>query len=65
MLPDTMSISSTQPFGVVLKRVIVQLINAADDPMEREDRIQIALEEGAITYAESYQLRTDGDLEIS
>lgn len=62
MPPDTLSVSSAQPLRVVLKRTIVQFINDADDPLEREDRIQIALEEGAITYPESYSLRTDGDL---
>lgn len=51
-----------QPFSVVLKRVITSLINDADTPLDREDRIQAALEEGAISYAEAYALRTDGDL---
>ncbi len=51
-----------QPFGIVLKRVIVSLINDTLDPLEREDRIQTALDEGAITYPEAYALRTDGAL---
>lgn len=50
------------PFGTLAKRLIVNLINAADDPMEREERIQIAVEEGLLSYAESYRLRTDGEL---
>ena len=51
-----------QPFSVVAKRVIINLINQADCQLEREDRIQAALDGGLLTYAESYQLRTDGDL---
>lgn len=51
-----------QPFSVVLKRVIASLINEADTPMDREDRIQAALEEGAISYPEAYALRTGDDL---
>jgi len=50
------------PFATVLKRLTVRLINAVADPMEREDRIQVALQEGALTYSEAYQLRTDGEL---
>lgn len=46
-----------QPFGAVLKRAIVSLIDQADTPSDREDRIQTALDEGAITYAEAYALR--------
>lgn len=62
MYIDTPHDLSAQPFGSILKRVIVSLINSASDPLEREDRIQIALDEGAITYPEAYALRTDGDL---
>lgn len=51
-----------QPFGVIIKRTIIALIEQADTPMEREDRIQAALDAGAITYAESYQLRCGDDL---
>lgn len=50
------------PFGTLAKRLIVSLINDTSDPMEREERIQIAVEEGLLTYEESYRLRTDGEL---
>lgn len=51
-----------QPFNIVLKRAIIDLIEQADTPMEREDRIQVALDAGAITYADSYLLRCGDDL---
>lgn len=59
---DTPSDNCAQPFFTVAKRMIVNLINDTEDPMEREDRIQAALDGGLLTYAESYQLRTDGAL---
>ena len=51
-----------QPFGALLKRAIVNLIDQADDPMEREDRIQTALDAGYITYSDSYRMRCGDDL---
>lgn len=51
-----------QPFSSVIKRTIVRLINQADTPMDREDRIQSALDAGAITYPEAYALRCGDDL---
>ena len=57
-LPD----QHAQPFSVRIKRAVVQLINATDDPLEREDRIQVALDAGTITYADSYALRCGDDL---
>jgi len=53
---------SVQPFAVLIKRAVVTLIDAADDPLDREHRIQVALEEGAISYAEAYALRCGDDL---
>lgn len=51
-----------QPFSVLIKRAIVDLIDRASDPLEREHRIQVALDEGVISYAESYALRCGDDL---
>ena len=53
---------SAQPFSALLKRATIQLIDAANDPLEREHRILIALEEGALTYPEAYSLRCGDDL---
>lgn len=54
--------SFAQPFSQLIKRAVVDLIEMADSPLEREDRIQSALDEGAITYPDAYALRCGGDL---
>lgn len=51
-----------QPFSSLIKTMIIRCINGADDPMEREDRIQTSLDLGIITYAESYALRCGDDM---
>ncbi len=53
---------SAQPFAVLIKRAIVDLIDMAPDPLDREHRIQVALDEGALTYADAYALRCGDDL---
>lgn len=55
-------VGPAQPFSVIIKRTIVKLIDDANDPLEREDRIQVALDEGALTYTEAYVLRCGDDL---
>lgn len=46
-----------QALGDLTHGIILRLIDSAPSPLVREDRIQIALDEGALTYAEAYQLR--------
>lgn len=55
-------VGSAQPFSAIIKRTIVKLIDDANDPLERENRIQVALDEGALTYPEAYALRCGDDL---
>ena len=59
---DNAPMQDAVPFGTMAKRLIVDLINATDDPLEREDRIQIAVDEGLLSYAESYALRCGEEL---
>lgn len=59
---NTLSDICAQPFFTAAKRAIVNLINETDDPLTRDDRIQVALDGGLLTAAEAYQLRTNGDL---
>lgn len=54
---DTDCACVAQPFSVFVRSIIIRCINAADDPLEREDRIQTALDAGVITYRDSYALR--------
>ena len=46
-----------QAIGDLAHEIVISLIESAPDPVMREDRIQVALDEGALTYAEAYQLR--------
>lgn len=40
----------------------VELINSADNELDREERIQTAYDEGIISYATAYSLRTGDGL---
>ncbi len=60
---DTMQRDAAQPFSSVIRAIIVRCINGADDPIDREERIQSALDMGVISRSDAYSLRTDGDIE--
>lgn len=49
-----------QALGDLAHGIILRLIDSAPSPLMREDRINLALQEGALTYAEAYQLRDGG-----
>lgn len=62
IMPDFRDGCNDLSFRALLKNYTIWLINLAEDASERESRIQIAHEEGALSYDEAYALRTDGEL---
>lgn len=46
-----------KPVGSIVKQILLQIIARTQDPLEQEDRINIALQEGAISYREAWELR--------
>lgn len=62
IMPSNVRACKAQSIGEIAKRLIVNMINDELDPLTREDCIQTAVEEGVLSYADAYQLRTDGDI---
>ncbi len=59
---DTLRYPCAQPFSELLKATIVRCINGADTPVEREERIQEALDMRVISPAVAYALRCGDDV---
>ncbi len=46
-----------EAIGSLSHQIILRIIDRTPDPLQREERINIALDEGAISYAEAWELR--------
>lgn len=46
-----------ETIGSLSHQIILQIIARTQDPLEQEERINIALQEGAISYREAWELR--------